>query len=131
MTGKHVYHTDGTESFFIDGRKVTEAEWNAAFPSRLNDGPVGEFDGAWKRPLLSDALSVHPRQAKAAEAHARKKGVNVQFKADGSPIFTSRKQRADYCKVMGYFDKSAGYADAADGSFRGDRPDRPKEEYGL
>lgn len=88
-------------------------------------GKPGLFGGTWRRPLKSDALAVHPKQVKEAMADAAKKGVPTEFSADGSPIFTSARHRKKYCQAYGYFDKSAGYADAGPGSFKGELPPRP------
>lgn len=92
----------------------------------------GLFGGTWRRPLKSDALAVHPRQVKEAMEDAAKKGVPTEFDARGSPIFTSARHRKKYCVAYGYFDKSAGYADAGPGSFRGELPPRPDvmQEFG-
>jgi hypothetical protein len=107
-------------TFFLDGKQVTREEFDSAFP----DTPIGDGSGliGWK-PLISDALAVHPRQIKEAREDAIKKGVPVDFTADGRPKFTSRQQRSAYLRAYGFFDKSAGYGDPADGSFKGDRPD--------
>lgn len=118
------------DHYFLSHQEVTKAEYRAVYPKPVAGG-VGEFDGAWKRPLKSNALAVGRKQIKEATEDAIRKGVPVEFTPTGEPVFTSRKQRADYCKAYGFFDKSAGYGDAADGSFRGDRLDQPKEEYGL
>ncbi len=125
MKGKIICGRNGKpDRYEIDGKEVTEKEWRKAFP--LRDHSVGAGEGliGWK-PLVSDGLAVHPKQVKEAIEDARKKGVPVDFLPDGRPVFTSREQRKNYMRAYGFFDKHAGYGDAADGSFRGDRPDKP------
>lgn len=102
------------DRFLVDGKEVTEAEYEAQMVR-----PAEPFKGCasligWK-PLVSDALAVHPDQVAEARADALAKGVPVDFLPDGRPVFTSRAQRKAYCKAYGFFDRSAGYGDAAPG----------------
>jgi hypothetical protein len=114
MTGRIVGNGKSAR-YYIDGKQVTKRAFDAAFP----DKPIGTGAGllGWK-PLVSDALAVHPNQVKEAIDDARAKGVSVDFKEDGRPVFTSRQQRKEYCKAYGFYDRNAGYGDQADGGPR-------------
>lgn len=54
------------------------------------------------RPVASDALKVHPSQVNEAREEAKRRGVNVEFRNDGTPVFTSSRQFRDYCRKHGY-----------------------------
>lgn len=126
MKTRHVFGSSGKpDRFYLEGKcgsweECTREEYEAACPSQ----PIGDGSGliGWK-PLASDALKVHPKQIAKAREDAEKKGVPTDFMPDGRPVFRSRQHRASYMKAYGFFDRNAGYGDAADGSFRGDRPD--------
>jgi hypothetical protein len=107
--------------FYVENKEVTEAEFWEAFPPQPLGSGAALF--GWK-PLVSDALAVHPRQVQEAIADAAKKGVPTEFQKDGRPILRSREHRKAYMKAYGFFDKAAGYGDAQPGSFR-DTPDKP------
>lgn len=111
------------KTWWIDNKEVTKEEFLEFFPDKPLD--VGDGQGliGWNK-LRSDALAVHPRQIKEAMDDAKKKGVPVDFLSDGRPEFTSREQRANYMRAYGFFDKSGGYGDAMQGSFK-DKPDEP------
>ncbi len=109
---------------YIDGKRVSRKTLLKRYPKAFED-PDLKFKLSslvgWK-PLVSDALAVHPRQIAEARADAAKKGVPTDFMPDGRPILRTRQHRAAYLKAYGFFDRSAGYGDPADGSFR-ERPD--------
>ena len=114
MIGKIIGH-GAKKRFVIDGKDVTQKEFERHFP----DKPIGSGDGlfGWK-PLVSDALAVHPRQVKEAREDAARKGLTVEFLKDGRPVFNSRQQRRAYMDAYGFYDRQAGYGDAAPGSTR-------------
>lgn len=62
-------------------------------------------------PNASLALKVQPGQVQEAIADARKKGVAVEFRKDGTPLFTSRRQKAAYLRAYGVINKDGGYSD--------------------
>jgi hypothetical protein len=103
-----VIRGDGPKTtYHIDGKEVTKAEFDAAFPDR----PVGEPSLVGWVPIISDALAVHPRQVKEAIADARAKGVPTEFLPDGRPVLSSRSHRKRYLKAYGFHDRSGGYGD--------------------
>jgi len=65
--------------------------------------------GAW--PMTSDAMGVHPAQAKEYADYLRMKGVPTEINADGNPILTSRNHRKRVCAATGQYDRNAGYGD--------------------
>lgn len=102
-----------TQVFYLDNKEVTEAEFRAEFP----DAPLTEVKAPLRKgrgwPLVSDALGVDPTQTQEAIESARAKGVPTEFTPRGQPVFTSRAHRNAYCRAYGFFDRNAGYGDAA------------------
>ena len=96
------------QTYWIDNRQVSKEEFDRAFPDK--EGVPG-MEYAWDRPLLSDALAVHPSQIEEAREDAKQKGVPTDFTPDGRPILTSRAHRKRYLKAYGFHDKQGGYGD--------------------
>jgi hypothetical protein len=67
------------------------------------------------RMIESDALSVHPDQIPEAMEDAQRRRVKVQFDAEGTAKFSSRKQMKEYAEAYGFFDRNGGYGDARKG----------------
>ena len=96
-------------TYWIDGVQVTKARFNKAFqPVRVETGPTSLV--GWK-PILSDALAVHPLDVEEAVEDAKRKGVPTEFLPDGRPILASRGHRKAYLKAYGFHDKDGGYGD--------------------
>jgi hypothetical protein len=110
--------------YFIDGKEVGEKTYRQAFPKK----PFAAcgYQADWKKPMLCDALAVHPRQVKEAIADAAKKGVPTNFLPDGRAEFESRQQYNAYMKAYGYYNRDAGYGDTTRGQTRA--KDLPKFE---
>lgn len=97
-------------TYWIDGQQVSKEAFDAAFPPvRSEPGDTAAFFG-WK-PIVSDALAVHPDQVTEAVQDAKQKGVPTEFLPDGRPILTSRSHRKAYLKAYGFHDRSGGYGD--------------------
>ena len=62
-------------------------------------------------PMESDAMGVHPAQAKEYSDFLRERGVPTEINADGNPILTSRHHRKLVCAATGQYDRNAGYGD--------------------
>lgn len=62
-------------------------------------------------PQESDAMGVHPAQAKEYSDYLREKGVPTEINADGNPILTSRYHRKRVCAVTDTYDRDAMYGD--------------------
>jgi len=65
----------------------------------------------WK-PLVSDALAVHPDQVPEVIERNRKHGINVHYDSDGCPVLPTRQVRKALMKIEGHFDRAGGYGDA-------------------
>lgn len=97
-------------TYLIDGRQVSKEDFDAAFPPvKTEEGDSAGLVG-WK-PIISDALAVHPKQVEEAIADAKAKGVPTDFQPDGRPILTSRSHRKAYNKAYGFHDRQGGYGD--------------------
>jgi len=112
---------DGSVRFEVMGQLMTEEEFDRAFAPEAPD-PCSLI--GWK-PLVSDALAVHPKQVKEATDDAEKKGVPTEFRRDGRPIFRTREHRKRYMQKYGFFDKAGGYGDAQPGQTKRDIPPQP------
>lgn len=95
------------DRYFIDGKEVTKAEFDAAFP----DLGAGQSAICHFKPILSDALAVHPKQVQEAMEDAKRKGVPTEFLPDGRPVLRTRQHRKEYLKAYGFHDKRGGYGD--------------------
>ena len=87
MRGKVTWDNSGKAHYYLNGEEVTEARFRRAFPEQGPGDGSGLF--GWK-PLVSDALAVHPAQVKEAVENSRIKGVPTDFQEDGRPIFRTR-----------------------------------------
>jgi len=64
-------------------------------------------------PKESDALGVHPAQAKEFGEFLKHNGVPTTVLPNGNPVLTSRKHRKELCAATGMYDRNAGYGDQA------------------
>jgi hypothetical protein len=103
--------------YYLDGEEVSERKYRRRHPARKEAPTLVTF----KR-QKSVALAVHPTQRGEATEDAAKKGVPTEFTPDGCPVFVSRDHRKKYMRAYGYFDRDAGYGDAAPLHHKGDRP---------
>ena len=114
MKGSIQYHSTGRK-FFLEGKEVTQEEFDEAFPNKLDElfqnGFTGEFHTTTCWPQKSEALAVHPKRINEAIDSAKKKGVPTRFDRAGRPVFESRQHRKRYLKAYGYHDNQGGYGD--------------------
>ena len=99
MTGRIIGTGDKTR-YVLDGVDVTKEEFDKAFP----DKPIrhgDDFAVGWKKPVLSDALAVHPAQVKAAMERDKKAGVPTEYTEDGRPILTSQAHKRKLLRSFG------------------------------
>lgn len=107
----------GTKTrFFVDDVEVTRAQFDKAFPNRIQDllktgkGPDGNRSACW--PMKgSDALSVIPKRIPEAMQSDAEHNVPTEYTSEGQPIFRDRGHRREYLKAYGYHDRSGGYGD--------------------
>ncbi len=72
----------------------------------------------WSTGLSSVAASVHSSQTDEFRQDAKDHGfTGVDFKSDGTAVFSSRNERAKYLAHRGLYDRDAGYGDGAPRSF--------------
>lgn len=103
----------GKERYFIDGKQVTQEQFDAAFAAeraalpQVADDPDAEGNRPWTRPILSNALGYHPRQVPAARAHFEKLGLDPQKVQDsGKVALTGMNDRRKVLKRMGMHDNN-------------------------
>ncbi len=76
-------------------------------------------DCAWKNPLVSDALGVHPSQIPEEMDRLRKAGItDVEFNSEGQAVLHSRKGRRQYMELCEMHDNDGGYGDDHNGRKR-------------
>lgn len=116
MRGKISYSSSGKPSYQLDGKQVSQAEFDAAFPSKMEEllacGNMlpSHQPGCWPMPG-SEALAVHPEQVAEATEDARKKVVPTEFDRQGRPILRDRGHRRDYLRAYSMRDRDGGYGD--------------------
>lgn len=96
-----------------DGKTVEEVFPMGKAPKkiRLPSGEVAFKDIAakWQGrrdcdpwPRCPESLGTHPRLARAFERQAAELGVPTKFRADGIPVFNSKKHQDAYMKAKGF-----------------------------
>ncbi len=112
MLGKISGHGAKTR-YYLDGKEVTKEEFDLAVP----DAPKAQEGAApgnrpWTRPILSDALAVHPDQVDEVMARNREHGLEIEYEREfGRPILKDRDQRRRLMKIEGVHDRNGGYGD--------------------
>ncbi len=93
--------------FFVDGKRVSEDEYKAAFP----DKPMGVFGSGWHKgtKVISDSFAVLPEQVAEFTEDAKKLGVPTDFQPTGEPIFNSTNHKRRYCKAYHMRERNAYY----------------------
>lgn len=116
MIGNIKYHRKlvGTEyvetpEYFIDGRKVSEREFKKHFgDKKIGDGPIST--GNWNKPVLSEAMAVHPSQIAETVERNRQMGINTDYTPDGRPILKSSKEKLALMRLEGLHENNGGYS---------------------
>lgn len=107
--------------YFIDDKEVTRAQFDEAFPTKIQDlldsgiVPDGHRSQCW--PQTSRALAVvGDANVRAQMEYAKQQGVATSFDSHGRPIFTSRGHRAEYLKKVDQrrVDYDGGYGDTTE-----------------
>lgn len=112
MKAKISGHGDRTR-YCLDGVQVSKEEFDLAVP---NAPPAQEGDGMgnrpWAKPILSDALAVHPEQIEEVMERNRERGLEVEYEKEyGRPILKDRDQRRRLMEIEGVHDRDGGYGD--------------------
>lgn len=103
---------EGRWKYYLDGKEVSAEEYDAAFP----DKPMARAGKCslvgWSKPILSDALAVHPKQIGQVMERNKKRGLHVEYETEyGRPILKSREERRKLMEISGVHDKQGGYGD--------------------
>lgn len=108
---------EGKKSFFRDGEPITEAEYDAACPSKIGDLLKSKDCLAMSASAStwadhgSFAMGVNPDQVPQAMETDRKLGVPTSYTADGQPIMRDRQHRKAFLRAHGKRDNQGGYGD--------------------
>ncbi len=109
-TYKVNYDIDGKRTHLVDGKIVTQEEFDALLPSKPIEVPLhAHTPGCW--PILSEAMGVAPNQVAEAVEYAKANGVPTDYTADGRAILRDRAHRKRFLRMSGYHDRSGGYSD--------------------
>jgi len=92
------------ETIMLDDGTVCERCLMAELASQ-----AGQRPGTW--PMRSQALAVHPRQAKQYAEFAERHGVPTHFDERGRPEFRTKYHRKQYAELVGATDMDGGYGD--------------------
>ena len=96
------YGRDGRrENFQINGKEVTEAEFDAASPKKPIDFTPPYIPAPWRWPRKSESAGCHPSQVKEMQEAYAKCGVQTEFTPAGEAIFRSRGHEKAHLKVSG------------------------------
>lgn len=112
MKARHVYGRGGSpDRYYLDGKEVTREEYQQSVP----DVPLDFSNGAPSlcpfKPIISDALAVHPTQIKEAMERDKKHGLSVEYLPDGRPKLDGRDKRRRMLKSLNFHDNHGGYGD--------------------
>ncbi len=106
---------DGTGThYFLNGREVIEARYKEYYPTPepISEGEPGTALCSWHKPILSDALAVHPKQIAEVMARNARHGLHVEYEPEhGRPILKDRNQRRELMRIERVHDNSGGYGD--------------------
>lgn len=104
-------------TYFVDHTQVMKEAYDRLFAeerARLPQVPIDEEherNRPWSKPIVSDALQVHPRQLEAVRERNAKHGLDIEYRPDGKPVLRDRKQRHDLLRVERMHDNQGGYSD--------------------
>jgi len=116
MIGRAVYDRyTNRPTYYIDGKKVSKRVYDEAFPDK-ELGAMVPPPANW--PQVSSGAGVHPDEIPEALEQAKQLGVSVGFTDEGEAIFTSRRNKKEYCEAVGLWDKCGGYGDAQKGKVK-------------
>jgi hypothetical protein len=102
----------GVRCYFLDGKQVTEKEFDQSVERdrpKVGNGEVIKRPRSMKRgyPIKSVALAVHSKQVKAAQEDSVKRGVPTEFTKSGRPILRDAGHRKAYLRAYGYHDRNS------------------------
>lgn len=98
------FHRECKKRVDCEECKAKNAAYWLMTPIRIASSHVG-------KPIESDALACHPSQIPEKKRAAAKRGLEVDFKPDGTALFTSWSAKRKYAEANGHWFKDAGYAE--------------------
>lgn len=106
MITKKVYGGYGApDRYYLDGVEVSQQKYESATTPKEIGCPMG--GQPYVRPILSDAMAVHPDQIESAMEKNYKDGVPTNYMPDGRPIITSHQHQKALAKSYRYFNKDS------------------------
>lgn len=97
-------------AYLIDGKEVTESEWDAVFPPAPEG--VGEFStispSCWPMKATMN-FAVLPEQVAEANTRNRALGLSSHYERDGTCVIPTPAERRKLMKANGQIDRS-GYS---------------------
>ena len=97
-----------------NSKKQCVEESDAPQPVASSTDSIFFGSNVWSTGHRSDALSVHPSQVDEFNQEAKNRGFTaIEFEPDGTCVAHSRKQLKQYMEYRGFYNKDAGYGDAA------------------
>ena len=113
MKSRVIFHSNGTCTYELDGKEVTEKAYKKAHRVMFEPGHVpscaGNTTTCW--PMYSEAMAVHPEQIPEAMERNKKHGVYVEYAKDGRAKLMDRGQRKALMRIEGYHDNNGGFGD--------------------
>ena len=89
--------------YFIDCVQVTVEEFAVAFPDKAGV-PGGQCTTGW--PMNGVALAVHEKQVGEARARAKRHGISVDYKPDGTVVIPDQANYRKLCRLEGVRNKA-------------------------
>ena len=99
----------------INGKTVSRKEWDAREAAGLDFNgacPMGTVAYSESAPLISEGLGCMKNQIPEMRETIRKHNIKgVRVRENGSLEITSRRGRAELCRVRGLVDGDGGFGD--------------------
>lgn len=103
---------NGKTHYFLDDEEVTKAQFDAAFPSKLDELLAGGVEvgtncrpACW--PAVSTAMAVHPKQVAAENARLSQAGCKAYHRRNGKLVMPDRAARSQAMRLKGMRDFNA------------------------
>ncbi len=90
-------------NFQIDGKEVSEAEFDAAHQTHDVSESTSYVPAPWRWPRLSESAGCHPKQVKTMQDAYAKLGVQTEFTSDGRAVFRSKEHEKAHLKASGRY----------------------------
>lgn len=97
------YNSDGTRNCQIDGKPVTEAEFDERLPAKeVIGGPPPNADSTMTWPQTNTfALACHPEQVAEMNERNRRHGIAAEYNPKGHCVISSREAHKKLVKLEG------------------------------